>query len=1630
MDIKVKPEGDERDRPVSPQEMFGFQETKSQQTCSVWTNNSGIADLEIKTESMGRTLSGAQDEGITDYEFKPSPSFVSQAIGVKTEILNTSVEGEMHIVHTEQNESSTTDQINPNAHAVDFNPMSKIIRGHFYVNASKRRHCENCDKVGVDFDVGSGAKQQLDLKLLTNAVMIEISNVAKDISSVQYVISDILEYNFGLCIQDNQHSEFSNKTYQKVKYLMNMTKSKQQNPEFLKQYFELPMIMKSSTTFRSPSKHSHEIVSANQILNKDVEINELVTEEENCVPMASEEVVSVECVKAQQHISLMNFNHYHVKETMYNETDVPQNAFHTAKPGLKDGSTDILMQKKPDMDLISSHHVKMETIYTDTNVSWSDEEADQKPLRDRSFMTPVPEDGTKYIYPLCKKIGLDLDANLNVKMKEKLDISLLTKGTMIEVGLFAKKLCGTYRQILTELLECNFDIDFQNHKDLIQNVVVSLRLLEKKIRPNLKGLSMEERLELLWETFTIRPPTKRKHSVSVVSKEQNLDLFKKRDEKQTSGKVTLMRKVEADSFKRVGQTLQCFKTRRDIPEKDATQFSDKNAVFSNENRSTELCIKQEPNLDLVFHQDVNMEPDVTLFDSEAVQKGIGDQSLMCSTTEKTTKDLYPLCYKIGLELDVKSLLARTVKLDPCFLTKGVMYEVHTFVQMYKRFYTPSLYDILEYNFDFPFQHQNSSQLSKYIASKVKRFAEKYERGPVHYIRENVSQKLFKIDVMKCKIKNTAAQSVSDPPKKKHDLKMANEILQFSVNNSKSTEFGQLFAEGKFNDIYPNCMKVGVHFNVGSGTKKKLDIDLLTNGVMIEVSHFAKEMNRSHALVISDILEYNFDLGLHKTQQYEFASRIMAKVKYFKGKSKQQKPHLMAKVFGLPDPRSIPMSKTCEELKSLNDLVSFTLQFKKDVESQQLVMMQEEQCVPVMPFEENALVGYEKAEQDNRVSLMDHEKETISNETSGSKRTTPGLRNGPTDICVKYQPNMDLISPEHVKMETVSFGPNVSWSEVGHNLKRDQSLMSTRTKHATNNLYPLCQKIDLDLNVKPEPAVKDKLDLHCLTRGVMLELTRFASEMCGTYRQIVRAVLEYNFDLDFQNDLDLMDDIIHNIINVERKMSTRQWQSKGVELRSELLDAKFSMAPPWKRCGTANVSKQPVDYRRMKKKLETFTSQKIAQTKKTKSVLTKTDATQFANDTAVLCHEDRSAEIKEEFEGQSEVMEKAFHSKNKQVNICGKYIFEILMCRDTDQSKLMTSNLKSCFDQNNFKQILAKYRSDVLPLTVSKHGDFSHTEKRMVSLVSQLLCGLHLIEGLAHQAETTILLWERMILGDKVRLHASQNTGTTDLESRTVCQVKSVHDAVQQGWERDKNLPAFRNFLISKGELDEVPLCPYSESRIDGVFHSAAGVYCIYSDISEFCRDHEDDSSVLAAVAVDMEVQPFKAGCRALGLISKQIIDPLLKALTSEEKVLDMKVRYQTLVTKIKEWQEDGRNLVEGNVCLFDDIEVSKDLVFYRLTMWTDPDLFQLTVQIVELLLASFLIVCLNALPVDLQQVSKMDDRCRKDLKMIEQLQKAKANSISIAVEGMGMCKTNHTWEWLSSLDAFKIVSVLKALKIV
>lgn len=147
---------------------------------------------------------------------------------------------------------------------------------------------------------------------------------------------------------------------------------------------------------------------------------------------------------------------------------------------------DTLLMDKSHLDIVSrlTQHVKTDNLLTEKDVTQCAGGTAYSLARDQNghLMASTISKTMKDPYPLCKKIGLELDVKSNFGAKEKLNLELLTKGVMIELGNFAKDVCGTYNQIVIDVLEHNFDLDLPIEKTKLSTYIITkLRRVVKKM---------------------------------------------------------------------------------------------------------------------------------------------------------------------------------------------------------------------------------------------------------------------------------------------------------------------------------------------------------------------------------------------------------------------------------------------------------------------------------------------------------------------------------------------------------------------------------------------------------------------------------------------------------------------------------------------------------------------------------------------------------------------------------------------------------------------------------------------------------------------------------------------------------------------------------------------------------------------------------------------------------------------------------------------------------------------------------------------------------------------------------------------------------------------------------------------
>lgn len=363
-------------------------------------------------------------------------------------------------------------------------------------------------------------------------------------------------------------------------------------------------------------------------------------------------------------------------------------------------------------------------------------------------------------------------------------------------------------------------------------------------------------------------------------------------------------------------------------------------------------------------------------------------------------------------------------------------------------------------------------------------------------------------------------------------------------------------------------------------------------------------------------------------------------------------------------------------------------------------------------------------------------------------------------------------------------------------------------------------------------------------------------------------------------------------------------------------------------------------------------------------------------------------------------------------------------------------------EKKFNEILSQYRMQILPDIVEGYAQLPDSEKSKLAVVNELFCGMHVIDGLAHQTGATLDLWETLVFkGDKVGSAKLDLTHKSGGESGTVRLIRTVCKTVQErGCEKSGKPVEFRTFLLNKNGSDYVPLVPFKGNRINVMFHNAAGVYYLYPDLLEYTRLAQNENRLVQAVHADLNVTQFIAGCRALGLISKQVTEPFWRVLSKKEHVLAMNDRYRMLVKKLKEWQADSRPFMKGEVALFEDVDVHRGPILDKLLESSSEEFDDMTQQVLELVFASLVKVCCRLVADHLEHgryddvsehqhnvlrsVPKTNVACERDFGIFDYLIRSKFRASKIALEGMIMFKQNRSWEWLSGLDPERRAEVL------
>ncbi|XP_049446366.1 uncharacterized protein LOC125897235 isoform X2 [Epinephelus fuscoguttatus] len=1165
-------------------------------------------------------------------------------------------------------------------------------------------------KVGLEFNVGFGPKQNISVDSLHDFTLMEIAKFALAMnSSQQNFIMEILEYNFDLYFKRKlQRNDFKCEIMETVRQL----KGCQDTATLSREIFDSPhLLMERDQEVQSMSCVNPELSSVSRKEECDVAPichpqSHAETKKHrsqtivNPYPFCKEIGLKLHVNQCQQNKKL-DFNnltngaltevanfaeklcgtfeqicldllrHNLDLDLQSGDSDVARNmldrilfvmkrknllicakAFNKIKNKTKKSLVKLDCQNDQNSDACSVGSPQDATI--DQNVGSSPEPVNKKELNSMLWKlranhiqhilsVPHEEHCPLYSYSRCKKLGIDF--NVGSGVKQNLDPKLLTNGIMVEICTFATALLSAQKYFITEILEYNFHLNFNNESHRSAFAQQTRDKMQKMIAHK----DTPQRRKLLFE-------------------------------------LPDMRSIQGASYDKATYCPKCY-----------------------QEREGKLRLKKIGPGDVHWPHPHTMSNEVSADTDCIAQKPAKDPTFTFTAIEEKIMDCYPLCKKIGLSLFVKNDQPKD-KLDRSVLTLGVMVEIADFVIELCATKSTIIHALLEHNFGVgmqrpdidiaqlfgralaqmdgelawfnevfifqPLSHRQPGHTSKLEDASAMQISERKktinkrklalqtkEEGPtlrsynvsgVKSMRNAQSQgnsfpictdigldpdmtlktgekekldlKLLTKDVCDMTQEEVGTQSnytcplgapflittdlsSSSPPvnsnvspfasqpnktqtprnvPKKCDIKQEETGAQDNMWKLRANRVKQILSE--FGPFY-GSEKVGLEFNVGFGPKQNISVDSLRRHALVEVAKFALAMNSSQQHFIMEILEYNFDLNIKsESKRNIFRFEIMETVRQLKDSQGADKhpgevfdsPHLLMEcdqevenVSSVnPELSSVSRKEGCDVAPirypqshaETKDRMSPTMvdsypfckemglklhvnqhQQNKKLDFDKLT---NEALSEVANFAEKLCGTFEQISLDILRHNLDldlqsgdfdlargvlaqtpfaMERKNLNYFSKAFKYIKRTRRDDLTNVQLDCLTSPNLYACSAGSSQAATVHQNVDGSPEAEKQKELNSMLwKLRANHIQEILsipheehcplysYSRCKKLGIDFNVGS--GVKQNLDPKLLTNGIMIEICLFAIELLLSQRYFITEILEYNFHLNFNNEL--------------------------------------------------------------------------------------------------------------------------------------------------------------------------------------------------------------------------------------------------------------------------------------------------------------------------------------------------------------------------------------------------------------------------------------------------------------------------------------------------------------------------------
>ncbi|XP_030601540.1 uncharacterized protein LOC115791566 [Archocentrus centrarchus] len=269
------------------------------------------------------------------------------------------------------------------------------------------------------------------------------------------------------------------------------------------------------------------------------------------------------------------------------------------------------------------------------------------------------------------------------------------------------------------------------------------------------------------------------------------------------------------------------------------------------------------------------------FQTQLEEPSEGQEDLGSSDSAKGTEQ-HPFCKKLGLDLWSTEERPLNQKLDLTVLTTGAVLEIFSFVRELCGEARNTVNDILEHNFDLDLQSAETE-----AAQVIQRW---YTTQKSLMKKQSISPKINRWLNMVVPLNGRVQQSPESPAK----------IVVPDLDKEELDREPESFCGHAKSFDYQNCKEIGLDLDLGSKseTKTKLDLQVLTRGVLFELHHYVQQNCNRYVPALYEILEYNFDLSAHSHRKVELAWSIASQVLAMTGKQHRGGGYLNT-VFELP-----------------------------------------------------------------------------------------------------------------------------------------------------------------------------------------------------------------------------------------------------------------------------------------------------------------------------------------------------------------------------------------------------------------------------------------------------------------------------------------------------------------------------------------------------------------------------------------------------------------------------------------------------------------------------------------------------------------------------------------------------------